>query len=269
MQIDLHTHTKHSDGVLSAIELIEHAKKTVQVLSITDHDTVSAYTELNGIDPGITLVPGIEFTAAYLKYDLHIVGLGIDVTNQHLIEAIQYNTTARLLRAKKIQQYLEDKFKVDLTLTDIKNPSQLHYAKLLVEKKLVSSLKEVFDKHLGNNIKELRINWLPLEEVIATIHQAGGVAILAHPFRYKLNFPDIKTILHDFVELKGDGAEANKKGAVAKQYKWLIQFLSEHNLYASVGSDFHDKSKIIGDISLPGKVTPIWYHAKLAKYLSN
>jgi hypothetical protein len=270
MLADLHTHTNASDGQLSPEQLFAQAKAAgITMLSVTDHDTISAYTSLQEhSDSTIQIVPGIEFSSVWRKMGIHVVGLNINLDCEALKSAIEGQRTARLLRAETIAHKL-----TKLGFTDtlegakkIANGAILgrpHFARFLVESGQVKTISIAFKKFLGQGKPgDVKENWPAMETVIGWVTEAGGTAILAHPAKYKLSNLRLQELTKDFCSAGGQGIEVIS----GKQDKELTSRLSklalQHGLLASCGSDFHQPGQSwaeLGNVaSLPTGCKPVW-----------
>ncbi len=266
--IDLHMHTTCSDGELSPKELIGKVKKLgYSAIAITDHDNVDAFP----IETSeIRIIPGIEITVFEEKYkDLHILGLFVDPSNERLKKKLSE------LKKQRLDQKLDtikrlNSLGYEISYEEVKQFSKgaigrPHIAKTLVAKypKEFNSVKEVFDKLLAEGKPGYveRKDWFSLNEAIKLIHEAGGVAFLAHPLLYKYNY---KELIAYFASLDGDGVEAyydyvkNGRGKEIKitDIYEVISLCDALELLKSGGSDFHGSSKKqrLGEFVLSDKV---------------
>lgn len=187
---DLHTHTYYSDGNYSPEQLLQKAKKkNISILSVTDHDTVRAYDELEKLAPeyGIKLIPGIELSTEVGEAEVHILGYYFDTKNENLTSYLTQFKLARVERAKKIIERLQENG-VPLTFEDVLEEAKSdyigrpHIAYALLHKGFVRSFQEAFARYLGNfaPYNEKKTELSPYQ-AIEIIHKAGGVAVLAHP----------------------------------------------------------------------------------------
>lgn len=271
MIFDLHTHSNISDGALSPNELIQRAKQfNVDVLSITDHDTIDAYNAIDQTElANINIIPGIEFSTYWRKINIHIVGLNVDINSPVLKKIVKRQHTARQERAEKILTILSQKLNIDITLDEIKQYSinniigRPHIAEYLVQRKLVKNIQHAFDKYLGEkkiaNIKQI---WLDLETIIDAINRSNGVAIIAHPAKYKLTRTKLIELINDFKTLGGQGIEVVSGKQSPKLACELGKITNDHELYASCGSDFHQPNTYSSEPGqfqrLPAECRPVW-----------
>ncbi len=271
MIYDLHTHTQVSDGKLSPSELLARAKEFhVNAISITDHDTVKAYDELTDKDKqSITLIPGIEFSSVWRKTGVHIVGLNIDLNNDALKQTIQLQQKNRQERAKTIIDKLAKKLSQEIALEQIEsiarnnNIGRPHIAEYLVQNKIVENQKEAFDKYLGTGkIGDIKNTWLDLETIIKTITNSNGIAVLAHPAKYKLTRTKLIELLSDFKNYGGQAFEVVSGKQVPHLTRDLARISEAKELYASCGSDFHQTGHSWSELGkfgkLPENCKPVW-----------
>ncbi|MCP4001078.1 MAG: PHP domain-containing protein [Gammaproteobacteria bacterium] len=270
MLADLHTHTTASDGVLSPEQLITSAKAAgVTLLSITDHDTISAYKSLPAYtDKDMQLVYGIELSSIWHKTGIHVVGLNIDPDCPALQSAIETQRNARRERAKTIADKLSKLGFTDTLEGAIKAAKgtalgRPHFARFLVDSGQVKTISIAFKKFLGQGKPgDVRENWPALETVIAWISEAGGTAVLAHPNKYKLGNLKLQELTKDFCSAGGHGLEVisgKQEDALTSRLGTLAQ---QHGLLASCGSDFHQPGQSWAELgsvaALPSGCTPVW-----------
>jgi predicted metal-dependent phosphoesterase TrpH len=242
--VDFHCHSDCSDGQLSVVGLIKAAEeRMVQMLSITDHDTLDAYNQK--IKTPIKIITGIEFSTQWNKISIHVVGLNIDVTSKHLQELVTAQKLLRSKRAEIIAKRLE-KHGLENALELIKRNNQGTYigrpdfAKLLVNQGICTDINQAFKKYLGaGKIGDVKNQWQKLDEIIFAIKQAGGVAVLAHPLYYKLTNSKLRRLLTDFKNLGGVGIEVVNGYQNPDKTDYLAQLCEEFGFKASIGSDFH------------------------------
>lgn len=247
MIYDLHTHTNCSDGELSAHELADRAiTRGVNALSITDHDTVLAYRQLDGVNlKGLTLIPGIEFSAIWQKMGVHIIGLNINPNHGAIGEGVSRQQQARRLRAEKIAERLE-KAGLANALAGAQQQagtaelSRPHFAKFMVESGFSKSIEQAFKKHLGaGKPGDIKTWWPTMAETIHWIRDSGGIPVLAHPHKYWLTRSKLIALLDDFVLAGGMGMEVLSGPQDKNQTAQLRDLSIQKGLLASMGSDFH------------------------------
>lgn len=242
---DLHSHTTASDGTFTVRQLIERAKaKGLAALGITDHDTVAALAEAleEGKRQHIEIVPGVEISSVHEGKDVHVLGYYIDIQDQVFLERLEELREVRGRRNKIIIARLNE-LGIDITLEEVEerkkekagNIGRPHMAELLMEKGVVSSMKEAFDKYLGSTgaayVNPPRIS---PQEAIDIIQAAGGVAVLAHPGLYK-NPKLVKSLIEHGLQ----GIEVYHPDNGEDDMRLYGALADEHNLVKTAGSDFH------------------------------
>ncbi len=272
MKIDLHSHTTASDGHLSPAELIDRALQfNIQVLAITDHDTLAGlapameYIASNELD--ITLIKGIEISTAWQNKDIHIVGLNIDDNNEALLALIEEQKQRRKKRAELMGARLA-KVTKESVYDEVKQMAQgasvtrSHFAKWLVDNGYATSMQQVFKKYLTrNNPGYVPPDWCSVSDAVKVIHQAGGVAVLAHPGSYNLTAKWIKRLIAAFVEAGGEAMEVSLSRQNQQERRNLADYAIQYRLLASQGSDFHYPSpwtELGKNLWLPSGVEPVW-----------
>jgi predicted metal-dependent phosphoesterase TrpH len=290
MLYDLHSHTTYSDGALTPAELIQRAQAAnVDVLAITDHDTVSGILQLrnelsaelgaelnteisNAANPStnkrLRLLPGVELSTQWASIGVHIVGLNIQLDSTELHDALAKQQQARLKRAGIIAERLSKKGFPDLLPTVIKSAGRgtigrPHFAQQLLAVDGVKSTDEAFRKYLGTGkIGDVKKVWAPLEEVVGWVRMAGGTAVLAHPEKYHLTHTKLKALVSDFKAAGGEAIEVISGHQIAYKTKNLSQLCKQNDLLASCGSDFHKPGQHWAEVgkhsALPSDCRPVW-----------
>lgn len=256
--IDLHVHSSASDGSLAPEEVVELAKHTgLTAFALTDHDTVEgverALVHAEKIKD-IEVIPGTELSCYYNNREIHIVGLFINHKDETFLNELQKLERAREARNEKMVQNFVDAG-IPITLEELKhgNPNSVitraHFARVLIEKGICKDKTEVFDKYLGIGCPF----YLPKpkvtpEHVISLIRQAGGIAILAHPYSYKLSKTELEHMLDDLIPAGLSGMECYYSTYDDGQMQELRNIAHAKKLLISGGSDFHGTVK--PDISI-------------------
>jgi predicted metal-dependent phosphoesterase TrpH len=246
---DLHCHSNASDGSLSPTEVIQRAtEQGVTVLALTDHDTTAGLQEAQQATIGrqIRLINGIELSASYLHQCLHIIGLNIDPQHAVLMQGLATQQRVRAERAKKIADKLEKKgipgvYAAVLQMAGEAEITRSHFADFLVANGYADTQQGAFDRYLSQGKPAyVPTLWAELADAVSWITQAGGIAVLAHPMRYKLSCKWLNRALPQFKEMGGVGIEVvNGRGSV-EELRQSYDLAKKHQLYASVGSDFHN-----------------------------
>jgi len=263
--IDLHTHSHYSDGSLPPVEVVRRAAHAgVGTLSLTDHDTVEGIEEASvaARREGLQFVPGVELSAYLDEREIHVLGYFIDpghtCLRQHLVEF-------RAARRDRIEQMIErlGSQGIALCTDEILPPAggyvgRPHLARALLDGGHATSVRDVYDRFLGPScpayVEKFR---LTARDAFALIHDAGGIAVLAHPGR---RFSS--AVLLELAELGLDGVEVyhGQQGKAAT--RWLRRFARTHGMLITGGSDFHGEA-VRPDIAIAQAVLPRPHFAEL------
>jgi 3',5'-nucleoside bisphosphate phosphatase len=258
MFADLHLHTNFSDGTYSPEELVAQAvRNKLAVIALTDHDTVEGCerAELACRAAGIEFICGAELTAEQSDNEIHILGYFLDAQNSKLLTEIGKFQAVRQERIREMVAKL-NALKVPLKVEDVfalancRSPGRPHVARALVKAGLCSSLDEAFERFLKKN----RPAWVPKAKMsapiaIELIHQAGGLASMAHP---GLNRSD--EVIPDLVDAGLDGIECFHTKHPAPTAEHYLRIAERFDLLVTGGSDCHGMSKgkpLIGTVKLP------------------
>ncbi len=268
---DLHCHTNCSDGALGLGEVIRLASEQgVSVLSVTDHDTVDAYHNLPNTlaDNGLCLIPGIEFSTQWKNTGVHVVGLNLNLSSSTLGDAVQYQQAQRLARAEKISAKLEkigvkDPMERVLEIAGSAGVSRVHFAKLLTERGYVKNHQQAFKRYLGaGKLGDVQHLWADINLVVEWVKSAGGVAVLAHPSRYRLTRTKLGCLVDAFISAGGQAIEILSGSQTKDVTHHLVQLANEKGLYGSLGSDFHSPEyswqRLGMHKALPSSCRPVW-----------
>ena len=249
--IDLHTHSTCSDGSMTPTQLVKHAaENNLTAIALTDHDTVSGVEEAveAGGRYGIEVVPAIEFSVKS-KTETHILGYFIDVHNPALEEILGEIIEKRIERNVMTAKLLQN-LGFDVTLEEAAALApggiigRAHFARVMMNKGYVSSVKEAFEKYLASGKPAYFGNQkLEAKTVIQVIHSAGGAAFLAHPHLIKISDDELENYL---VELKSyglDGLEGYYTDYDEEMQAKFQAMAKRHGLKLSGGTDFHAEMK--------------------------
>jgi len=271
MIVDLHNHSYYSDGVFSPTEIVRMASKAgCNLFSLTDHDTTSGIVEarLEADNLCLNLINGVEISAFWRSSAIHIIGLGIDIDNDELQSGLEFNQTLRKERAKKIalglwRSGIKDALEKAQKISGGHMLTRTHFAQMLIQEGYCKDMKSVFRRYLtGRKPGGVRVEWKDFNEVIKWIQSAGGKAVIAHPFRYRMTNTKIKKMLSDFKEANGDGLEAVNANSSEEEISLGNQWSEDFDLLTSIGSDFHgwpNQRVQIGNLAdLPNKSRAIW-----------
>ncbi|MFT5572864.1 MAG: putative metal-dependent phosphoesterase TrpH [Cryomorphaceae bacterium] len=271
MNFDLHSHSHFSDGSLSPTALVElAAAHGVSHLALTDHDTVAGLDEAQAaaIDSGLTLINGVELSCSWENQLLHIVGLNIDPNNSALRKGIESNRGRRFERAELMYQDLE-KHDIDLRELVQSNlqkgavPTRPHFAQALVELSYAKNLKQAFKRYLVRGKPGfVPMQWPGLEQVGQWINNSGGVAVLAHPLRYKFTRTKLIRLITEMVPAGVQALEVSTPTTDKQQIAMLGDLSKQHDLAASIGSDFHSPNhswtRLGSAQPLSKDLNPVW-----------
>jgi len=268
---DLHCHSTASDGALSPTELVQRAyQQGVTSLALTDHDTTTGLPEarLCAVATGIKLIAGIELSTNWQNKCFHIIGLGIDPDYEPLAQATHSLQSIRLERAEKIALKLEKKH-IPGALEAVKKAAgdgmitRTHFADFLLSQNHVSTQQEAFDRYLAKGKPAyVSTSWAELELAVDWITGSGGIAVLAHPLRYKLTANWMKRLLTVFKDAGGQGIEVITARNNADEIRLVANYAARYELAGSVGSDFHSAVNQwveLGRLApLPRNIKPVW-----------
>ena len=255
---DLHMHTRFSDGEMTPQELIDmRVAEGYELLAITDHDGIGGsvagaqYAE----SIGLQFIYGIEFDSEdVLGKDLHILGYGFDPHDEEFMETLIYVTDERRNRNEKFRECL-NKRGYGITPEEIRNVNNGRYvgkptfATVMVQKGIVKDVKEAFDTIFREpDLKAIKKVTLPTKKVVEVIHNAGGLAVLAHPMEQRCSnesFEEFRPRLYELMdrmrEYGIDGLECFHPSASPEQSELFVAYAKEHGLMITRGSDFHSK----------------------------
>lgn len=271
--IDLHCHSKYSDGLLTPHALITKAlENDVKTLALTDHDTVAGLDDLHKAAEGkpIRIIDGIELSTRFKLVDIHILGLNIDRKNEALLQLIQRQEEARRVRAQQISEKLkalkiDDAYQQVVDIVGHERIGRPHYAKLLLDLGLVKDLQDAFKRYLGRGkLAYVPTVWNSIEDVVSGIVQAGGCAVIAHPFKYVLTRTKLHALIIAFKLAGGKGIEVISGMMTPALILDAAALCQRFQLLASTGSDYHGTGISRVDLgkqaALPETCIPIWEH---------
>ena len=278
VNVDLHCHSRVSDGTLAPAELAARAKTNgVDLWAMTDHDEVGGIAEARAAAAALKLpfVPGVEISITWSGQTVHIVGLRIDETNRALVEGLAAWRGARQPRPREVAERLATigvPGAFDGALKYVSNPdliSRTHFARYIIELGLGNSLQDVFSTYLGEGKPGyVPHRWIGLQNAVEWIRGAGGIAVIAHPGRYKFSELQFDALFNEFRELGGSAIEVVTGSHTIDQYDTYAKIANKYGFLASRGSDFHGpgESRVdLGELpALPASVTPVWHDWNLA-----
>lgn len=272
MNADLHCHSTVSDGWLAPAEVVCRALANgVTMLALTDHDEVSGLDEAIAAarGTGLTLVPGVEISVSFLSETVHVVGLGIDHRDAVLCAGLAQLRCGRGERAARMSTALEA-VGVHGALEGARrfaaNPDMVgraHFARHLVAIGLMPDVGTVFRHYLAKGKPGyVEHEWASLADAVTWIRGAGGIAVIAHPARYRLSGAHMDLLFDRFGALGGEAVEVVSG---AHSHAEMLKFASvarRRGLLASRASDFHGEGEGPVDLGrcgpLPADLTPVW-----------
>jgi len=271
MKVDLHCHSLASDGALTPQHVVERAHaNNVQMLALTDHDTIAALAEASATaaNLGLELVAGIELSSQWSGVGIHVVGLAIDTQSSKLTAALAGQSLKREERAQQIGRRLaklgfEGCYDGAKKIAGDSELGRPHFARYMVEQGYVEDHRSAFNKYLGaGKVGDVKSQWPEIDEVVSWIHAAGGYAVLAHPDKYKLTRMKLRRLLTHFKDVGGDAMEVVSGSQNKNVTDYFARLCEEFDFYASCGSDFHNPNTQWCDLGkvapLPAACRPIW-----------
>jgi len=272
LNADLHCHSVVSDGTLTPEALAERAASHgVELWALTDHDEIGGQARAAAAAKavGMRYVTGVEISVTFLGKTVHIVGLGMDTDNAVLCEGLERTRGGRRLRAQDMADGLAKvgiKGAFEGALQYVSNPdliSRTHFARHLVETGVCKDTNEVFRKYLTEGKPGfVEHRWASLKDAVGWITGAGGMAVVAHPARYKFSPNEEFALFTEFKGHGGRGVEVVTGSHLAAEYVTYAATAQEFGLAASRGSDFHSPLESHTELGtlpyLPGGLTPVW-----------
>lgn len=250
--IDLHIHTTASDGTDSPSRVVALAKELgLGAIAITDHDSIGGVAEAleAGKELGVEVIPGIEISADYRGNKAHIVGLFVDHTREDLRPVLDWTVYERAMRNEKIVGAMAaDGFHISLEILNALYPDSIlgrpHMAEYLMKKGYVSSVKEAFDRYLGEGCPYYRDKErLSMEMAVTAIQKSGGIAVIAHPLQYGYDEVELCCFLQTGKDLGCAALEAYYSEHAPEEQAMLLELAPRMGLGISGGSDYHGTRK--------------------------
>ncbi len=272
LNADLHCHSVISDGTLTPEALAERAKAHgVELWALTDHDEIGGQQRAAAAARrvGLQYLTGVEISVTFIGQTVHIVGLGVDPDNAELQLGLQRTRGGRGQRAIEMSEDLERvgihgayqgalKYAGNHELI-----SRTHFARFLVETGVCRETNEVFRKYLTEGKPGyIEHRWASLKDAVGWIRQASGVAVIAHPARYKFSATEEFALFSEFKNHGGEAIEVVTGSHTTAEYASYADMATEFGLAASRGSDFHSPDESHTDLGtlppLPEHLTPVW-----------
>ena len=272
LNADLHCHSVVSDGTLTPEELAPRAAANgVELWALTDHDEIGGqHRAIAAADAaGMAYLTGTEISVTFAGVTVHIVGLGFDPDDAALREGLAETRDGRIPRAREMAAQLAAvgiPGAYEGALKYVGNPqlvSRTHFARFLVEAGVCRDTPEVFRKYLTEGKPGyVPHRWAALGDAVRWITQAGGVAVIAHPARYKFTANEEYALFSEFKTHGGQGVEVVTGSHTPAEYVTYADMAREFGLAASRGSDFHGPEESYTDLGklpfLPDTLTPVW-----------
>ena len=264
-RIDLHIHTTASDGTFTPEEIVREASRLgLAAVAITDHDTAAGYARAaaEGEKRGLEVVPGIEISTKF-RSAVHILGYYIDAGSPALEEVLDWMHRDReernvklcaMLRASGVDIDIE---RMHARFGDL--VGRPHFAEIMIENGMARDMNDAFERLLNKNRPYfIPRQFLPIERSIEIIREAGGTAVLAHPFQYRLDDAALRELIEHCMASGLEGIECRYSGYDARMCAYLESLAAEYGLVRTGGSDFHGtiKSDILlgtgkGELNVP------------------
>jgi len=241
--VDLHIHTKFSDGSSTLSEIMDAAAaKGLAAISITDHDCMDAYPQAleMGEAMGIEVIPGVELSSEIQGIDVHVLGYYVDFNNPVLVEKLREMKEARYVRAQKIVKNLNKlgidlRFDTVLTIAGEGAIGRPHIASAMLKEEFISTFREAFDKYIGYDspayVEKLKMS---PKEIFDLIKYAGGIPVLAHP-----GVTNVDERIQSFIRDGLQGIEAGHTEHSDAETKYYLNMCRKNNIAFTGGSDFH------------------------------
>ena len=269
---DLHSHSTVSDGTLTPEALAARAKANgVTLWALTDHDEIGGQARAAAAASalGLDYLTGVEISVSFLHQTVHIVGLGFDADNAALINGLRQTRGGREQRAREMAAGLakvgiHGAFEGALKYAGNRDLiSRTHFARFLVESGVCRETYEVFRKYLTEGKPGyVEHRWASLRDAVTWITQAGGMAVIAHPARYKFSANEEFALFTEFKGHGGRGVEVVTGSHTPAEYISYADTAREFGLAASRGSDFHSPNESHTEIgtlpNLAAALTPVW-----------
>lgn len=249
LQVDLHCHSTFSDGRLppeSVAQLM--AEAGVQLWSLTDHDTVAGIDRAQAASQalGLNFCSGVEWSTQVGKQPVHLLAYDFDHRHPAISALVAQQNDARQARAVRINEQLmrhanlPDLLAIAQAHAGEGSVGRPHFAQAMVSEGILADTRDAFKRWLGNNkIGDVKTPWADVESIIAAVHQAGGVTMLAHPHKYRLTLSKLRKLIEQLAEFGNDGVELGSPGFREDWAISLVRTLTAHQLTVSRGSDFH------------------------------
>lgn len=272
LNADLHSHSLVSDGTLTPEALAARAAANgVELWALTDHDEIGGQHRALAAARahGMKYLTGTEISVSFIGRTVHIVGLGFDPDNEAMHRGLMSVRGGRDARAREMADSLARAGipgAYEGASKYVGNPeliSRTHFARFLVDSGVCRDTYEVFERFLTEGKPGyVDHKWASLGDAVRWITQAGGMAVIAHPARYRFTPNEEYALFTEFKAHGGTGVEVVTGSHTAAEYVQYAETAKEFGLAASRGSDFHSPEESHTDLGalpyLPGQLTPVW-----------
>lgn len=250
--IDLHTHSSASDGSMSPVELVRHARERgIAAIALTDHDTVDGVKDAleEGNRIGVEVIPGIEISVEF-RPEMHILGFFPDREKYlNIKKELDIVKQGREVRNKKIIRRLNE-LNVAITEQEVKEVAigdvvgRPHIARVLVSRGYVKSIDEAFDKYLSKEgLAYFKRFELKPADGLRAIKNAGGIPVIAHPVYLRMNYDELDKLILELKTYGLAGLEAYYSENTKEDTGRFLRLAIKHDLIVTGGSDFHGTFK--------------------------
>ena len=269
---DFHCHSAVSDGLLPPREVAERAAGNgVDLWALTDHDDLRGLDEAAeaATEAGMRFVTGVEISIEWQGMPIHVVGLGFDRTHPALTGGLEGLRRGRVERARRMGDALAAigiPGVLEGAMGYVTNPdliSRAHFARYLVSIGIARDVPGVFQHYLTpGKPGYVDHRWATLEDAVGWIVAGGGVAVVAHPGRYKMSGADMRRFLDEFKDVGGQGIEVACGSHSTDHVMHFARLARYYAFHASRGSDFHGPGESYVDLGyvapLPEDLKPVW-----------
>jgi predicted metal-dependent phosphoesterase TrpH len=274
VRADLHSHSFHSDGTMAPGDVVRRAAaQGVELYALTDHDEVSGLAEAKAaaVELSMAFVPGVEVSVTWGTTTVHVVGLGVNGEDQTLRDRLAHVRSGRTRRAQEIDAGLAAagiNGALEGALRHAENPRMIgrtHFARFLVEQGVCHDVRDVFKRYMVEGKPGyVPHRWATLAEAVDMIGAAGGVAVVAHPARYRFDELALHTMLEEFRDAGGKALEVVTSNHTPEDVRRFTKLALEFGFEASSGSDFHGPGESanveLGRVApLAPELTPVWH----------
>lgn len=266
--VDLHIHTRCSDGGLSPGEVIEYAAaRGIRTIAITDHDTIAGNEPAleASVQAGVEVIPGVEISTQWDGITFHVLGFGIRRITDAVRRTFEFLEVSRRERNPRMVEKLR-RLGIEVTMEEVAAEAgaslvgRPHFARVLLRKGVVDSIQEAFDRFLGRDAAAyVNKDRLTPSQACTIIREAGGLVVLAHPGLIEKDHPGrVPTLVEQLLPLGLAGIEAYYSRHTPEQTDLYLELAHRFGLLVTGGSDFHradeagpDMGRGFGNLRVP------------------